>query len=53
MTFLEEVLHKLEEAIESEDWELVQEVIDEIMEHLDNPFDKYGDDDWTVPFNHD
>ena len=46
MTFLEEVLHKLEEAIESEDWELVQEVIDEIREHLDNPFDEYSEEEW-------
>ena len=44
---LEEVLHKLEEAIESEEWELVQEVVDEIREHLDNPFDEYQEElDW-------
>ena len=44
---LEEVLHKLEEAIESEEWELVQEIVDEIREHLDNPFDEYKEElDW-------
>ena len=43
---LEALLHKLEEAIESEDWDLVQEVTDEIREHLDNPFDEYKYEDW-------
>ena len=43
---LEALLHKLEEAIESEDCDLVQEVTDEIREHLDNPFDEYKDEDW-------
>jgi hypothetical protein len=43
---LEEVLHKLEEAIDEEDWEIVQEVIDSIREHIDNPFDEYDEEDW-------
>lgn len=43
---LEEILHQLDEAIESNDWELVQEVIDSIREHLDNPFDEYNTEDW-------
>ena len=43
---LEEILHKLEEAQDAEDWEAVQECIDAIREHLDNPFDEYKDEDW-------
>jgi hypothetical protein len=43
---LETVLHKLEEALESQDWELVQELTDEIREKIDNPFDEYDEEDW-------
>tara|TARA_B100000029_G_scaffold470214_1_gene508887 strand:+ start:858 stop:995 length:138 start_codon:yes stop_codon:yes gene_type:complete len=43
---LETVLHKLEEALESQDWELVQELTDEIREKIDNPFDQYDEEDW-------
>ena len=43
---LEEILHQLEDAVESADWELVQTSIDAIREHLDNPFDEYVDEDW-------
>ena len=31
---LEQLLHKLEEAIDDTDWELVQEVVDEIREEI-------------------
>ena len=34
---LEQLLHKLEEAIDDTDWELVQEVVDEIREDLRPP----------------
>ena len=43
---LEALLHKLDEAIESKDWELVQEAVDELRAHLDNPFDEYNTEDW-------
>ena len=43
---LEELLHKLEEAVDSGDWELVKEVIYTIRENLENPFDEYGDEEW-------
>ena len=43
---LEEILHQLEEAIESQDWELVQKSVDSIREQLNNPFDEYNDEDW-------
>ena len=43
---LEEILHQLDEAIDSNDWELVQEVVDSIREQLDNPFDEYNTEDW-------
>ena len=43
---LEQLLHKLEEAIDDTDWELVQEVVDEIREEIENPFDEYNTEDW-------
>tara|TARA_X000001388_G_scaffold38476_1_gene27131 strand:- start:151 stop:294 length:144 start_codon:yes stop_codon:yes gene_type:complete len=44
---LQEVLDKLEEAKEEQDWDLVQEVIEELIElNLDNPFDGYVGEDW-------
>tara|TARA_Y100001938_G_C7864351_1_gene317173 strand:- start:142 stop:285 length:144 start_codon:yes stop_codon:yes gene_type:complete len=44
---LQEVLNKLEEAKEENSWELVQEVIEQLIEmNLDNPFDGYEDEDW-------
>ncbi len=43
---LEEVLHKLEEAIDASDWEIVQEAIDSIREHIDNPFNEYDEEEW-------
>tara|TARA_R110002020_G_scaffold99837_9_gene236616 strand:- start:2850 stop:2987 length:138 start_codon:yes stop_codon:yes gene_type:complete len=43
---LEKLLHKLEEAIDDTDWELVQEVVDEIREEIENPFDEYNTEDW-------
>ena len=43
---LEEILHKLEEAKDSEDWDLVDECMDAIREILNNPFDEYKDEDW-------
>tara|TARA_R100001377_G_scaffold85028_1_gene70024 strand:- start:40 stop:183 length:144 start_codon:yes stop_codon:yes gene_type:complete len=44
---LEQLLHKLEEAIDDTDWELVQEVIDEIREDIENPFDEYDLEKWN------
>ena len=44
---LQEVLDKLEEAIEETNWDSVQEVYDQLMElNLDNPFDGYVGEDW-------
>ncbi len=37
---LEEILHQLEEAIESEDWEIVQKSVDSIRIIIDD-FDEY------------
>ena len=44
---LEEILNKLEEAIVDSDWELVQEVADEIREDMDNPLDEYDLENWN------
>ena len=43
---LEQLLHKLEEAIDDTDWELVQEAVDEIREEIENPFDEYNTEEW-------
>ena len=43
---LEQLLHKLEEAIDDTDWELVQEVVDEIREEIENQFDEYNTEEW-------
>ena len=41
---LEALIHKLEEASETEDWSLVREVIDEIIIEIDNPFQEYTEE---------
>ena len=44
---LQEVLNKLEEAIEEKNWDSVQEVYEQLIElNLDNPFDDYDGEDW-------
>ena len=44
---LQEVLNKLEEAIEEKNWDSVQEVYEQLIElNLDNPFDGYDSEDW-------
>ena len=44
---LQEVLDKLEESIEEKNWDLVQEVLEQLIEmNLDNPFDGYRSEDW-------
>jgi hypothetical protein len=44
---LQEVLDKLEESIEEKNWDLVQEVFEELIEmNLDNPYDDYDGEDW-------
>ena len=44
---IQEILEKLKEAKEEENWDLVQEVIEIMIEmNIDNPFDEYQDEDW-------
>ena len=44
---LQEVLDKLEESMEEKNWDLVQEVFEELIEiNLDNPYDDYDGEDW-------
>ena len=44
---IQEILEKLEEAKEEENWDLVQQVIEIMIEmNIDNPFDEYQDEDW-------
>ena len=44
---LQEVLDKLEESMEEKNWDLVQEVFEELIEiKLDNPYDDYDGEDW-------
>jgi hypothetical protein len=42
---LEVLMHKLEEAYETMDWSIVQEVIDEMVIEIDNPFQQYNEDE--------
>tara|TARA_R100001224_G_C3890737_1_gene104869 strand:- start:273 stop:413 length:141 start_codon:yes stop_codon:yes gene_type:complete len=43
---LEEIINRLDEARELEDWEIVEECIENLREIDDNPFDEYKDEDW-------
>ena len=44
---LQEVLDKLEESMEEKNWDLVQEVFEELIEiNLDNPYDDYDGEAW-------
>ena len=44
---LQEVLDKLEESMEEKNWDLVQEVFEELIEmNLDNPYNDYDGEDW-------
>ena len=40
------MVHKLDEAIDDTDWEVVQEVIDELRSLLENPLDEYNLENW-------
>jgi len=44
---LKEVLEKLEEAVEAEDWTIVQELLNTIEMELEyeNPFDQYHEEE--------
>ena len=43
---LEQIVHKLEEALELEDWKLVEESIDNIRDHIYNPLNGYDEEEW-------
>ena len=44
---LQEVLDKLDEALEDKNWDLVLEVKEQLIElNLDNPFYGYVGEDW-------
>ena len=44
---LQEVLDKLDEAIEEKNWDLIKEVKEQLIEmNLDNTFDGYVGEDW-------
>jgi|TARA_Y100000310_G_C20202640_1_gene587641 hypothetical protein len=45
MLDLEQLVNKLEEAIELAEWDLVEEVTDVIRIELDNPFHEYEADE--------
>ena len=42
----EETILKLEEALETEEWEIVQEVIDMLRVEAEKSFDTYEEEDW-------
>ena len=43
---LEEILNNLEEAIEEDNWDGIGDVVHQIREALDNPFDNYNQENW-------
>ena len=43
---LEEVLHKLQEALELEDWKLVEESIDNIRDYIFNTLTEHDEEEW-------
>ena len=43
---LEEILNNLEEAVEEENWDGIDDVVSQIREAFDNPFDNYNTEDW-------
>ena len=43
---LEEILNNLEEAVEEENWDGIDDVVSQIREAIDNPFDNYNTEDW-------
>ena len=43
---LEEILNNLEEAVEEENWDGIDDVVNQIREAIDNPFDNYNTEDW-------
>ena len=42
----EELIMKLEEALEIEEWEIVQEAIDMLRIEAEKSFDTYDEEDW-------
>ena len=47
MLNIENIIDLLREAIEEQDWEMVEEVLGKLTEELDNPYDENHDElDW-------
>ena len=47
MLNIENIVDLLREAIEEQDWEVVEQVLEKLTEELDNPFDEYQEElDW-------
>ena len=47
MLDIENIVDLLREAIEEQDWEVVEEVLEKLIKELDNPFDENHDElDW-------
>tara|TARA_R100001224_G_scaffold72427_1_gene44249 strand:+ start:114 stop:275 length:162 start_codon:yes stop_codon:yes gene_type:complete len=43
---LEEILNNLEESVDEESWDGIDDVVNQIREAIDNPFDNYNTEDW-------
>jgi|DEB0MinimDraft_12_1074336.scaffolds.fasta_scaffold216229_2 hypothetical protein len=43
---LEEILNGLEEAVQEKDWDNIDNVMHQIREAIDNPYDNYNTEDW-------
>ena len=43
---LEEILNGLEESVQENDWDAIDNVMHQIREAIDNPYDNYNTEDW-------
>ena len=46
LELLEEIMNNLEEAVEEENWDGIDDVVNQIREAIDNPFDNYNTEGW-------
>jgi|TARA_B100000959_G_scaffold152066_1_gene159408 dihydroneopterin aldolase len=48
MLDVENLIELLREAIEEQEWQIVEQVLEKLTEELDNPFDEYQENelDW-------
>ncbi len=43
---LDNIISLLRDAIEEEDWKIVEEALEMLRAELDNPFNEYDEEEW-------